>query len=56
MTEDEIKCLNNAKRTLQEIYDICQQHMGLGKPKSEIFQDINNKATYARSQISKVLK
>ena len=56
MTEEEIQWLKNAKWTCQEIYNICQEHIGLDKPLSEVFQDINNKADYARSQISRVLK
>jgi predicted translin family RNA/ssDNA-binding protein len=55
---NQILYLKNAKRTLQEIYEICQQCMSTQVDKTILsaFQNISNKADYARSQIEKALK
>ena len=56
MDDQEIQNLRITKRTLQEIYDICQQHLGREGDASisSAFEDISDKADYARSKVSSV--
>lgn len=58
MDDQDIQFLRTAKRTLQEIYDICQQHIGRERDTSisSAFEEISNKADYARSKVSRVLR
>lgn len=58
MDDEDIENLRRAKRTMQEIYDICQQHTGhrVDVSSSNVFVDISNKADYARSKVSRVLQ